>query len=474
MREPSIEGYDELLQQNQGDFIASNSSFLDNLANKYNPTFDEYTNNVQEAQYHHDDPHDKRELRIQAWADLMEEGAIYNETWLTGPHSFMYKMKRGETAKPGKVARGIADLGVSASLQAFRGAYFLKKAMAEEVIEVEGGIIEFCPKPSPTSLIRIFEELKNPSKRFYFVYFSDDSCLSIRTEGGRVLRFNVDISSCDASHTKRLFDALIRITPENGKETMRQAVNQCKQPITVRSRADPKNKVTLKPTGPRLYSGSSITTVINNLANILIAYAIAGSTINSKEDVSSAAESVGYIVTCIDCTEDWHLCQFLKHSPVMDSNGELRALLNIGVLLRTTGVCTGDLPGKKTEPWEERAKRFQQTLLQGLYPRAKFNLIDNMKKACVTDIGAISKKENRQLSTMVAKITDYKVYGEDEDESFIIESSEVFKRYGLNDLQIAEIELDFGRMGYEEHYHSSGTAAILKLDYGLSGKSMPA
>jgi hypothetical protein len=472
LREPEIIGYDALLRQNQDDFITTHATFLREMMITYENTFEKYTNNVDEALEHHADPHQKRLPRINAWKELMVEGKLYNDIWLTGPHGFMYKMKKGEVAKPGKVCRGIADLGVSASLQCFRAAFYLKKAMAEHIIEIRGGHIEFCPKPSSAKLIEVFKKLIDPPGRFYFVYFSDDSCLSIRTPTG-VMRFNVDISSCDASHTPSLFQALIDITPRSAKETIRQAVDQCTQPITIRSRSDPKNKVTLQPNGPRLYSGSTITTVTNNLANILIALAIASQPITCKADVSAASASAGYVVTCQDCSEDWHQIQFLKHSPVIDTAGDLRALLNIGVLLRSSGVCKGDLPGKKTEPMKDRANRFQTLLLRGMYPRANFTLLKNMRIAVHRDnLIPLSAKEERKTQRMITDLLAYKISDENNEVTYSIPSSEVFKRYQLTDLQIAEIELDFGSCGFRDHYHSDGTSIILELDYGLTGREL--
>jgi hypothetical protein len=376
-------------------------------------------------------------------------------------------MKIFEIAKPGKAPRMIGDLGVHASLQGFRITKFIKEVMAQRPIEINGGMIEFCPKPDPASLSRVFENLINPPGRFYFVYFSDDSCLALRTKSGKVLRFNVDISSCDASHTQALFDALIAITPDEHKGDIRRLVDQCKTPITIRDCVNRRRFVRMTPKTARLYSGSTLTTIINNLANILIALSISFSDIQNAADVVASAARAGYIVTCEDCS-NWHQLQFLKHSPVLDTEDNIRPLLNIGVLLRLIGTCKGDLPGSSKVPLRTRAQVFQAALLNGAYPRAHFRLIDNLKKN--SPLPSAHKTLYEKSNAVVSKELEYKVVDSELDPVFTVSSSEVFARYGLSDLEICEVETEMGSCGIGDHYYSSGTDKILQADYGLTGR----
>jgi hypothetical protein len=316
----------------------------------------------------------------------------------------------------------------------------------------------------------VFERLIDPPGRFTFVYFSDDSCLAIRTQAGKILRFNVDISSCDASHTKALFDAYVRIHPERLQADARKLVRQCEQPITVVDLNNKRRKVCLKPLEPRLYSGSTITTAINNLACQLIGLAISEATINCKEDVVAAAEKAGYIVTCIDC-EDWHQLQFLKHSPVYDTTGSLQPLLNIGVLLRLSGTAKGDFVGCKGESMKTRVDRQQSGLLQGAYPRAHFPLINRMKKCCEGgDTKKLSAKTARQLQAAIESRLELKVSFSGDEGHFSVSSEEVYKRYLLTPLEIAQMDYDFALMGYGGHYASSATNKIFLTDYGLNAR----
>jgi hypothetical protein len=460
-------GAEEHFQNKQHAFIKKNFGFIDRLRNEYEDYFNEFTNAIEEARLHYGDTHVKRLLRIQSWNEIMDNGLLYDDIWnLPGKYA-LYKVKIFEVAKPDKTIRCIGDLGCPASLQGFRIAGILKQAMFGQPIAINGGTIEFCKEPSAEALVDVFERLINPPGRFVFVYFSDDSCLAVRTKGGKVLRFNVDISSCDASHTSFLFDAYVSIHPKRLRSDARRLVNQCEQPITVVDLYNKKRKVTMKPRGPRLYSGSTITTAINNLACQLIGLSVSQMEINCKEDVIHAAAEAGYIVTCDDCS-DWHEIQFLKHSPVYDKNHKIRALLNLGVLLRMSGTAKGDFIGFKGESMESRVNRQQKSLLQGAYPRAHTLLIDSLKRNCEggQDNGVGSKLQERVQQATDAQLA-YKLVSYDSDVEFFVNSDEVYARYGLTDLEILQMDSDFASCGYGDHYSSSATNKIYLKDYGL-------
>lgn len=462
-RNPLCIGYEQAMQYKQSLYIAQNQSTLSALAHMYSPGFDDYTVMLNEAELHHGDTHVKRELRIHAWNELIDYNHIFDNTWHAPGKTTEYKMKKFEIAKPGKPPRMIGDLGVACSLQGFRLTKFMKMAMADHPLCINGGKIEFVPSPDPATLERVFAQLIEPEGRFYFVLFSDDSCLSYRRDDGVVLRYNVDISSCDASHTTELFSALKHLFPPHLQSEAQQLIDQCQEDITIYDLNNKSRRVTLRPSGPRLYSGSTLTTIINNLANILIGLSISQSAnIRSASDVVSAAANVGYIVTCEDCS-DWHQLQFLKHSPVRCTDGVIRPLLNIGVLLRLSGTCKGDLPGTSSTPLRQRAESFQASLLLGAYPHAHFTLLSNMRSKA----GIPSVQTDRVVRGMLEYKVPDGVYAD-----FTVPSHEVWARYSLTTLEIAELESDFGLSGFENHYTSSGTDKVLALDYGLTGREL--
>lgn len=464
-RQPLIKGYEQWMQQKQREYIRNNLDFIEIVRDLLKYGLDDYTTMIDECIEHYADPHEKKDERICAFNDIMDQNLIEHHLWYADRKFTEYKFKKMEIAKPdNKPGRMTGNLQCPASLQGFRLTNYLKYALAADDIDFLGGDIHFCPAPSAVGLEEVFKNLLSPPRRFYFVYFSDDSCLSYRTKSGNVLRCNLDISSCDASHTGELFDLLVSITPDRAKNDMQRLVDQCKTPITIFDVNNRSRRVTLKPKHARLYSGSTLTTFINNLANILIASTIAKAEVETYEDIIQAASTCGYVVTCQPC-DDFHKLQFLKHSPVLDINGRLRALLNPGVLFRLIGTCKGDLPGRSTEPFRDRAERFQAGLLQGAYPRVRAPLIDTLKKS-------VSKAVPCAKTTKRIK-DDLKWKVDSEAEEFSITAHEMWARYDLNELEVVELENDLANCQFGDHYQSSATDKVLQADYGLQGVDYP-
>jgi len=426
------------------------------LKKKLSEHFFNYTDADDYALNHHSDPHPKRGLREQCWKDINEDGVRTRKLWLS---TVLIKFKKNEWAKPGKKPRCIGDLGVGASLQGFKTTSFVKKAMAAEPFVYKDFTIEFCAKPEPTILVEVFKKLLNPPGKGYLVYFSDDSCVSYR-HAGKVHIFNMDISSCDASHGPEIFKSLIATTPDVAQMDMRTLVEQCCLPIRIVSIADKSNFVMLKAKHPKLYSGSTITTILNNFANLNIGIAIAESLqCDRAPDPISAAEQVGYIVSLEKC-ETMYDIQFLKHSPVFDDSGSMRALMNFGVLLRASGTCNGDLPGRGDV--ELRAREFQGALIHGMYPRTHAPILSTMLSHTHSPRDSISTVVNRDLR--------YKVCQPTEGAAYRITNEEIWKRYRLSaaDAALLEEGLD---SGYQTSWICPASQAILEKDYGLTGLS---
>jgi len=446
-------GFHDLLFSNQFDFFLKHRGLFERLRARYAPYLEDYSGAEEEAERHHDDPHAKRLLRIQAWRELKIENrsTCPSDLWV---RTVLWKMKKNEWAKPRKKPRMIGDLGVSASLRGFRLTELLKQAQSSCSIEYLGGEIFFCKTPDPFVLETVFRKLIDPPGRFYFVYFSDDSCLSIRC-GARVDWYNLDISSCDSSHGPSVFETLINLmSTDQCVHDMERLVAQCQAPLRVVSCADRRNFVKLKPSRPMLYSGSTITTAINNLANISIGLAIAESSYSGSDDIEAAAQSAGYVVTgCkpLECPEDF---QFLKHSPVLDDHGFYRPLLNFGVLVRASGACKGDLPGTKNMGLKERAFRFQRGLLRSAYPRAKFAVLQRMQET----VGNGPYFDNDYFV--------HKVVVQDDYPEFVVDEESFRRRYRLDEVQYLDL-FQFASCSYERFMNNEGLTKVLTLDYGL-------
>lgn len=452
-RSPLVPGYHDHLKNVQRDYVRRNSQFLDTLRVLYTPDFIDYYGADLEAEVHYMDPHEKRALRVQAWRELNESGERYDKLWLK---SVTYKMKKNEIAKPGKVPRMIGDLGVSASLQGFRVTKFLKIAQAKNSIFYGGGEIQFVASPDPWQLENVFNKLLAPPGRYYMALFSDDSCFSIRTQSG-VDIYNVDISKCDASHSEAIFDGLVRITPSVGSKDVETLTEQCALPIRIQSVSNKKNVLVLRPKHKVLYSGSTLTTAINNLATTLIGKSFADCQYTGSESLIAAALNVGYVITLDKCVrmED---VQFLKHSPVLDVNGKIRPLMNLGVLLRLSGTCNGDLPGRGD--LVQRGKAFQASLLAGAYPYAQFKLLSGFKSA------AGLRTTSSDLAC--AKLFEHKVVSV-KYPHYVVDESSMYSRYQLTDLDVVDLE-EFSVLGYGHHLSGEAVDKVLSKDYGLKSK----
>lgn len=447
---------EQVLRFEQEHFLATNQDFVSQLTALYTPVFIEYEGWRAECLEHYADPHDKRDLRICAHDDLFT-GGIKRTNFQSKVllYQVEYKMKKNDWAKHGKEPRVIGNLGVPASLQGFRTAKYMKMAQ-EKTIELENGTLWFCPTSSHDNLQRVFDAMLNPKLDYFFACFSDDSVLAIRTEDG-VKWYNLDVKSCDASHGPKIFSNFVKT---GGTTAMRQdlalLVDQLRVPIVVHDLAS-KDRVTLKKRDnmPTLFSGTTITTGVNNFASLLIGYSIIKSLATTERQIQAAARRVGYMLDIEHCPifED---VQFLKHSPVLDKTGQWRPLLNLGVLLRLSGTVTGDCPGRGD--LRARGDKFQYSLLQGAYPSSSFPLIDNLKSTCTPhNDSAFSDVVSQQLRYKVGQTVRAEFYSED-----------VFRRYRCTPADIEIVTTGFGLAGYGTLHANPSLDKIMRRDYGLS------
>jgi hypothetical protein len=378
------------------------------------------------------------------------------------------KLKKDEWAKKDKDGndkkpRLIVDFGVAASLQGFMVTSMLKKAMAGTLFRYRGFTFEFCAKPEPKSLESVFRQLLNPPGRGYFVYFSDDSCFSCRLNG-KVHIANVDISSCDASHGPCVFAALKALTPNIARPDIQVLIDQNKLPLRVTSYTNRKNKVVLTGHTERLYSGSTITTVMNNTACYAIGVCLADHVIDIGtlgDSLRDAPARAGYKVT-LDTCDTMYDIQFLKHSPVWDTNHILRAMLNPGVLFRASGTSHGEVPsckvpGQPKPDFETRCRQMQGALLHGMYPRCSFELLNLMKRHTHVPSPDCQLAVNRRLA--------YKL--SDSGDHFQVAPSEVWARYKATADEVLMLHEGLGNCEYGQSWAGPLADRVLHTDYGL-------
>lgn len=448
----------------QTKFLDSKQQLFDILKERYARYFSAWLGREKMAELHHADAHPKKTVRIAGYTERLNSN-FGERLWLR-LGILIYKLKKDEIGKPGKAGRMIGDLGVEASLQGAWSTKVDKDAVKEDILLTDGGWttrVHFCSAPTNAELTKVFAHLIQPPEDAYFVYFSDDSCYSVRTPHG-VMRFNVDISSCDASHSDRLFTKFRDLHPPGAaRDDTTVLVDQCRAPIRLNAPdrvGGIKMKIILQSKVARLFSGSTLTTVVNGFGNACIAQSLHNARCTTEESIIEAASRVGYVVTVDSCRQIEDL-QFLKSSPALDTSGTYRPLLNIGVLLRAFGTCKGDLPGKGPLT-KEKCDAFQKGLLQGLYPYASFPFLDKLKRHY-----AHAGKTRATFAEFEYKCTDTRAVFTDEA---------VFKRYAVARAGVEYPLGDDSLAGLEELCHipfgcehaSDGADAVLLKDYGLS------
>jgi hypothetical protein len=396
-------------------------------------------------------------LRRQAMEVLQQSGRLHSTVWLS---SLLCKMKKDEYAKPNKPPRSIGDLGVEASLAGFRLTQYLKYAMRDNPIKLKDSVLQFVATPTPKDLRDVFRKLINPPDRGYFCYFSDDSCLALREEDGSISQYNVDISSCDTSHCAELFEALISIIPEQFQDDMRRIVDQLRKNVRIHSLVDPNIVLILSHIDPILFSGSTITTAINNLASMLIGYEMLHCGSTDPADLVKAAEKVGYIVTLEKCKTIYDI-QFLKHSPIIDNEGEIQPFINLGVWFRASGVCRQELPGKGS--FDTRMRSYQGALIQGMFAHYNFPLKDNLLKPTLKPQDCHVKKVREELRY---KVETEPVLARD-GATISFSTEQCFARYELTSDEISFIQDEWALCGPGMFCAHPALGKILMKDYGL-------
>lgn len=450
VRSPEIPGLHELLLASQQDWIEDMVPALDYLATLYAPYFTEYLGMYDEWLTHFNDPHDKRLLRVQATAEMLgDTNMCHRRLWLK---SVLGKLKINEFAKPLKWPRMIFDLGVAASLQGFRLMEILKTAMAAESVDSPSGVIQFIKSPTRAALRQAFQSLHSPVLRSHSVVFSDDSSIAIRIDG-RVRWFNIDIKSCDVSHTSAVFKALARLFPSLCVPDIQRLIDQCFLPIRIVNPHEPLEKIRLVHRNPIMFSGSTITTAINTLVSILLHWILGAA--NSIAEMHALAATAGYQITVYECRKFEEL-QFLKHSPALDLDGVWQPLINFGVFVRASGTCKGDLPGRG--PLDPRARKFQFSLLQGMFPNIECPVINRLHQH-------VLEHNDRKFIAAVKRSLPYELEGESALPLRFTTDS-FFSRYSPSPLEL-DLLLGFCDLTVRQFSSCPAVEKVMMLDYEL-------
>jgi hypothetical protein len=450
-REPEVHDSDILLRVSQGNYLlAHDSSIHKSLwfnVGHFDWGADMYTTVHDLVKI----PHKKRLARVAALNDIDQNNGYVSDAWLDWCE---WKFKNDEYAKPSKYGRIIVDLGITASLQ---GAYIsdaCKKHFGDKDIILDDCLFHFVSKPSPEALSNAFDLLMNYTRyRLVLIVFSDDASIGF-LEGGVWRYANLDFSSCDSSHTRFMFESMF--TAFDFPEEFRKALSgQILANIKILNpdKNLSEKPIYLRPKGMYLQSGITITTLMNTYAWYCCFHAMTHD-MRKLEDVVDITRKVGYITTIDYCQISEELT-FLKANPVKCACCQVyRPVMNLGVIFRASGVCRQFLPGRRKHSLEERAKKFQSELMNGLLCGIDSKTLNKLNPRStnkhITYLGAQSN--NLHTQRVVHTYTD----------------EELFKRYNLTSDDISSLNNDLDSSGFGTVCYSHAVSVILQKDYGFA------
>lgn len=459
VRKPEREGWHERLRDNQ--FGIENRIprllflwtcwFRAGLKSITSTKLDSYT----ERNIWCDQPHPKRELRRATRLQIIQHG---RSSLNHRVKCVDYKCKTGELLPIGKYPRAIGDLTAPGSTAL---GYYMDwvKEQFSQVFSVGRASCRFIKTPDTEIMIDVFRNLINPNG-LYFCFFSDDACISVQCSDG-VLAANLDISACDGSNFDPVFKLLKHSMSVDSryKNDISDAFAQCKARCVVKQVEGGKGRVYLKPRGHVLYSGSVLTTSINNMANTLIFLHIVhllNDRIVSKDEmrriIVEAGQLAGYELKIDECANHGDL-QFLKHSPAIVGD-EIIPYLNLGVLMRGFGTISGDLPGRRKLGLITRAKIFNS------------DVIKSWKHAGNTRVKQAFY--GKLLDTTHNYIPPGKFWEMTSSSDTLIPDEQISLRYKLLSHEIDEL-IDIIRLADVGNYVSSPIIdKIMNKDYGYS------
>lgn len=400
--------------------------------------------------------HPKMQLRIDEYLYMVRTGDFSDEHVATRKQ---IKIKTNEWAKPGKCPRTICDLGVRASLHGVWLAACMKKAFDHDLVGMHAGRsyrARFVAKPGARLLEDAFNTLLFGTEDYIFIFFSDDSCVSILTNGTRSV-FNMDIETCDLSHSRSLHEYIRDLYPEEMHPAINETLDQLRGNIQIHSPGkERKCKLYGRIVYPVLLSGSGLTTIMNNFLNLLLFMYILDANATSAETIIDAISKRGYSVTLEECKLEGDV-QFLKHSPTRDNNGRLRAVINLGVFFRSAGCFFGDLPGRGNI--NDRAKAVEYQRLRSTFAGIHFPYLDLLRS--VTPQVTLNDRGERVIRE---KLSNHRV-GYDEIMYFC--DADIFRRYQLTDGQIQSLRELTSDWTHGSVMSCDATDIILLRDYGI-------
>jgi len=393
-------------------------------------------------------PHDKLRPRTRAHLEITQNG------WNDSEHTFMSRpiqlnLKTGEFAKPDKFGRITCDLTTPASL---RGGWLVgvmkecwSQLMGDDLVFGRGKV-KFVKSPNFETLSCAFNDLII-GDCFYF--HSDDSCLSLKCSDG-VLRMNMDIAQCDSTQGPMVFQTFCEMVPSIYLTTAFDLLRQC---MCVAQLGYGHTKMLFQPYWYFEYSGTTLTTLLNNIANFCIGVQLMdisfGSIAQTTLKIKEILDVCGWSVTFDVCTHIEEI-QFLKCSPFLVASGLYSPFLNFGVILRVLGQKYGDLDG--SGDIEIRGYNHNSGVVRGLIHAGRSSLMDLLERMFCADVKAVDINATKFLGDLRME--------------YAIEDS-IVRRYGITVGMYHELLTLIASSGHGDLIHCRASDMILHKDYGF-------
>jgi len=465
VREADIPGLDQRLRQNQRDALRCYSDVLHAAFSgvHVDHEFDEVEDAVKVVLI----PHKKRLLREQVLTLIKLLGQLGCSDWHREDNGkeekwVIHKLKRAELAKFGKYGRIIVDLGVGRSLAGAIWCDKAKEAVAAEIWRFNNCAFMFAKSNDPSVIDAIFNYAYTCPDEMLYVVFSDDAFLLVNKDGKRSI-YNLDIKGCDLSHTEELIVFILRlfgVPPELIDYYIRQILLPIKIMNPDTQRGGVKECAWMTPLDLYLQSGSTITTLLNTIANLIIfiVMVILGYDYHDPENIIAAWFHIGYLADITKC-EIFEDIQFLKHSPVLDIDGIWRAVINVGPMFRALGNCKGVLT-TSAHTFRAAADGFHNGVLKGFTARYKCLFYDKLRRH---ESGGkmYASSFNSGYREVAEKYTC-------RDEQIEFTTENLFRRYVRDDMHLVH-ELEEFLLAVDKHGSyivSDLVDAVLLKDYG--------
>jgi len=401
-------------------------------------------------------PHAKRKMRMNALKNLDELHAVAKyEKWCI---EVLGKSKVYEFAKPGKRPRFIGDFGSEAALVGGYLVEHIKEAMTEPVTIGSFDIV-FIKSPKLIILDEVFRTV-HQNRRNIIYYHSDDVIGSIILDGVHHT-FEMDISSCDCSNQGPIFRSVDKLLRLPGYEHVADAfANYSNLGVKLKDPWKKEKTIHLKQPADGVieYSGTRLTTVLNNMAIVFICAGIEiikeemQGLLSPQDILLVGANLAGYEVTLL-VDPPMERLTFLKHNACYGVDGEIWAVQNLGVILRAVGQCDNDFPGSGCV--ETRGNEFNSSVLLGCQWMGDHVLHDALKDCFFKRTPRVKP---RWRNDYVDKTGRYAPR---------IDTYSLCRRYGVTISQMEELCDYILHSGPGDLIRTRCSDAIFLIDYGL-------